>query len=152
MISQAVQDAIEEVVETANFSALFDHFADDAELRVAIAVSSPGYSVHRGKRSVMSRLQSVGELDALGIDDPLDFFAGGDRIVAVRDERFAIGSGLTVRSECALVFDVHDGCISRLGIHYQLSPVVETRPSRKASVTGHDGGPTAGTRAMTIEP
>ena len=151
MISQAVQDAIEQVTETANFGALFDHFADDIELRVAIAVGSSVYNEHRGKRSVISYLQNVGEADAPRIDEPLDFFASGDRIVAFRDERFAIGTGLTVHSECALVFDVHDGLITRLGIHYELSPVVEARLSPKVPALNHDSRPTEGTRAATIE-
>jgi len=46
MISQALHDAIE---QTANFGALFDHFADDIELRVAIAVGASVYDKHRGK-------------------------------------------------------------------------------------------------------
>jgi hypothetical protein len=116
-----------------------------------VAAGSPGYSEHRGKRSVISHLQSVAEADPPRIDQTPDFFASGDRIVAIRDARFAIGSGLTVRSECALVFDVYNGLITRLGIHYELSPVVETLPSAKVSALHPDRSSTEGPRAMTIE-
>ena len=151
MISLAVRDAIEEVAETANFDALSDLFADDIELTVAVAVGPPGHSEHRGKRSVISHLQSAAKADAPPFDETTDFFASGDRIVAIRDARFAIGSGLTVRSECALVFDVHNGLITRLGIHYELSPIAETPLRAKVSPLHHDSSPREGSRAMGLE-
>ena len=43
MISQAVQDAIGEATETASFSVLFDHFADDPQ-RLPDNGGAPGAS------------------------------------------------------------------------------------------------------------
>jgi hypothetical protein len=150
MISQAVQDAIEQVAETANFRPLFDHFPDDIELKVTITVGSPLCMERRGKQSIISYLQNVSEAPTLRIGGPLDFFASGERIVVIRDEHFAIGSGLTVRSESALVFEIHDGLITRLGIHYELSPRVEACPTPKGLELNHDGHRTQVTRTVTI--
>jgi ketosteroid isomerase-like protein len=151
MISQALQATIERVVETADFRPLFDAFADDIELRVAIALRAPVCDERRGKKSVIGHLQKIGNADSPPSDNPPDFFASGERVVAFRDECFAIGGGLTLRSECALVFDVREGSITRLGIHHELSPVVDARPSSKWPARDHDRGPTDETVAMTIE-
>ena len=50
MISQAMQATIKRVVETADFRPLFDAFADDIELRVAITQRAPVSDEGRGKK------------------------------------------------------------------------------------------------------
>jgi hypothetical protein len=40
-------------------------------------------------------------------------------------------SGVAIRSQCTAVFDVHDGLITRLAIHHDLSSVHTSRPERR---------------------
>lgn len=41
MINQAMQDAIKRAIETGDFRSVHDYFADDVELKIAMAVGSP---------------------------------------------------------------------------------------------------------------
>jgi len=130
MMRQAVQDTIKRAVETGDFSSLYDCFADDVELEIAMAVVSPASS-DRCKASVINCLQNLGEVHFLPEYEGPEFFANGERVVAFWDERVSLRSGVTIRSECTLVFDVRDGLITRLAIHHDLSPVRASAPERQ---------------------
>jgi hypothetical protein len=138
MISQAVQNAIREATESADFRPLFDHFADDVELGITIVGGSGVSERYRGKRSVIDRLRSIAHGESRPIDEFPDLFASGERIVAFRDQRLAVGIGLTIHSECVLVFDVHDGLITRLSISHELSTVLDPQPKQTAPVRLHN--------------
>lgn len=122
MISQAVQDTIKRAIEAGDFSSLYDYFADDVELRIAMAVGS-SVSDECCKRSVVDRLRKLGKVALSPDDEAPEFVANGERIVAFWDESVSLRSGVAIRSQCTLVFDVHDGLITRLAIHHDLSPV-----------------------------
>jgi ketosteroid isomerase-like protein len=123
MSSCDIQDAIMEVVDNSDFRPLFDHFADDVELRVAVA-ASPISHERRGRERVLDYLMNVDVPGAAPVGRAPDLFASGDRFVAFVDGSVPLGTGVTIRSGCALVFDVREGTIVRLGIHYELSPEV----------------------------
>jgi hypothetical protein len=52
----------------------------------------------------------------------------------------SLRSGVAIRSQGTAVFDVHNGLITRLAIHYDLSPVPASGPERR--IRPH--APTAG--------
>ena len=131
MMRPAVQDTIKSAVETGDLSSLYDYFADDVELRMAMAVGS-SVSGERSKRSVIDHLQKLGEVDLRPHHEAPGLLAEGDRVVAFWDESVPLRSGVAIRSQCTLVFDVRDGLITRLAIHHDLSPVNENRPGRRA--------------------
>jgi ketosteroid isomerase-like protein len=131
MISQAVHDAIKRAIDAGDFRSLHDYFADDVELKIAMAVGSPGADEHC-KRPVIEYLQKLGDFDTPPDGEPPEFFANGDRVVAFWDESVLLKSGVAIRSQCTLVFDVRDGLITRLAIHHDLSPVRPGRPERRA--------------------
>lgn len=136
MVSSNVQDAIAEVVESADFRPLFEHLADDVELRVAVA-ASPVTHERRGRQRVLDYFANADKSGIVPVERSPDLFASGDRIVAFVDGSVPLGTGVTIRSGCALVFDVRDGAIARLGIHYELSPEVDSRAIR--TLAAQDG-------------
>jgi len=150
MSSCDVQDAIVEVVESADFRPLFAHLADDVELRVAVAASAVTHE-RKGRQRVLDYFTSAEPCDLVALDRSPDVFASGDRIVAFVEGSIPLGNGVTIRSGCALVFDVRDGTISRLAIHYELSPEIDGRDGR--AVAARDGQPiaTGGRRDATTE-
>jgi hypothetical protein len=122
-MNRTLQDAIKQAAETMDFRALFDRLADDVELQVTVDIAPSTRRVRRGRQSVSDQLRSRGGVAA--INSPLEFFAEGKRFVACRDESFAIGIGVTMRSQRTVVFDLRDGAIVRIGIHYDLTPAVD---------------------------
>jgi len=143
MLRSDVQDAIAGVVDNADFRPLFDHFADDVELRVAVA-ASPVIHERRGRERVLDYFTNGGVSGTAPVERAPDLFASGDRIVAFVDGSVPLGAGVTIRSGCALVFDIRDGAIARLAIHYELSPEVDACSARASPA--RDGGVTAPAR------
>jgi ketosteroid isomerase-like protein len=140
MISQVVQDAIKNAIDTGDFSPLYDYFADDVELRIAMAVGS-SISDERSKRSVIDCLQKLAEVDLPLDDQAPEFVANGKRIVAFWDESLPLRSGLAMRDQCTLVFDVNDGLITRLAIHHDLSPALTTKSEPRVGREALTAGP-----------
>ena len=122
MTRQVVQDTIKSAIETGDFSALYDYLADDVELKMAMAVASP-VSSERCKPSVIECLQKLGEVDMPLDHEAPEIIASGERVVAFWDEIVSLRSGVAIRVQCTLVFDVRDGLITRLAIDHDLSPV-----------------------------
>jgi len=139
MDSKGLHDAIRIAAETGRFDPLFGYFADDIELRISVALQSPASESRRGRRSVIGHLQRLHSSGSLTSEEPVDVFSSGNRIVACRYASVAIAGGLTVRDECALLFDIRDGLIEHLGIHHELSTLLD-----RAEVLGpfHKDAPT----------
>jgi ketosteroid isomerase-like protein len=143
MISEDMHDAIRIAAEAADFRPLFDYLADDVELTVSIPVQAPVSIERRGRQSVIRHLRGFEEADTPRKKNAADVFGAGERIVAFRDMSLTIGGALRVRSECALVFDVRDGVITRLAINHELSNasranpvVVPSRPHKAVRTLG----------------
>ena len=96
-MSQVLHDTIRSAVEAGDFSALYDYFADDVELKMAMAVGSP-VSEERCKLSVIDCLQKLGEVDVPPEDVAPEFIANGERVVAFWDESVRCGAVLRFAS------------------------------------------------------
>jgi hypothetical protein len=77
-------------------------------------------------------LRSLDGRDPSKLDEAVDVFAGGERIVATRNAIVAIGADTSLRNECTLVFDLVDGLIRRLAVHHELSNAAEPRSTVSA--------------------
>ena len=130
MISQAVQDAIKNAVETGDFRSLRGCLADDVELRIALAAGS-AVAEEAGMRSAVDCLQKLAQAESLADDEGPEIVANGERIVAFWDENVSLRSGVAIRGQSTLVFDVHDGLITRLAIHHDLSLAPASMPGRR---------------------
>jgi len=128
MIDGNLQNLMRQVTQTADFRSLFAHFSDDIELRVTMALAPSARSERRGKPAVIRHLRAAGGAVQPRITAPFEFFANGERFVACHDERIAIAAGLDLRCERTLIFDVHGGFVTRITMHYELSPAAE-RPA-----------------------
>lgn len=123
MTTNSLPKAIMAVADTVDFRPLFEHLADDVELRVTVAVRSAVCERH-GKRSVMRHLRPSAPAEIPRVSEPPDSFADGRRIVAFREQTLSLGGSVAIHGECAFVFDVHDGLVTRLGIHHELAPLM----------------------------
>jgi ketosteroid isomerase-like protein len=128
MISHEVQDAIRDAIASGDLCSLHGYFADDVELGIAMAVGPPVPGA-RSKRSVIDRLQRLASVPP--DHEAPEFVVNGERIVAFWDESFSFRSGLVMRSQCTLVFDIRDGLIARFAIHHDLSPARAAMPERR---------------------
>jgi ketosteroid isomerase-like protein len=133
MISQAIQDAIRRAAESSDFRALFDHVADDVELSIAVTAGPRGVRQCRGKRCVIDRLFDIGDAGWRAARR-VEFVVHDDRVVALRDEPIVVPTGLLLRCECAMVFDVHDGAITHIALNHELSPVWQPAARRLREV------------------
>ena len=124
MIDQSLQALMKQVAETANFHSLFDRFSDDVELRMTMAVTLSTCKGQRGRESVIRHLQNAGDADGPRVNEPIEVFADSERFVVCHDASVAIAAGLNVRCERTLVFDVHEGLVTRIAIHHELLPAV----------------------------
>lgn len=131
MASARIHDAIRKAIEGRNFLLIVDRFAEDVELGITVVSSSTISHQYRGKRLVIGYLPTFVS-PRLPFDKRWDYFQSGDRIVAFRDGRLDVEIGLTVRCEVALVFDVHDGLISRVTITYELSAELDSQRRRSS--------------------
>jgi len=125
VIGQSLLQASRVVAEGGDFNRLFEYLAPDVEFSVSIEVRSPTREEIRGRQSVIAHLRSINGTHSPKSEEPVDVFVGGQRIVSSRNATVAIGADFVVDSECTLVFDVHDGMISRFAIHYELSNSLE---------------------------
>lgn len=124
MIDQSLQDLMKQAAETANVRSLFDRFSDDVELRMTMAVTLSTCEGQRGRESVIRHLQNAGDADGPRIKEPIEVFADSERFVVCQDVGIAFAAGLNVRCERTLVFDVHEGFITRIAIHHELFPAM----------------------------
>jgi ketosteroid isomerase-like protein len=131
-----LQSAIERIVETGDFRALADYLTDDVEFKLTIAVKSPTNGEVRGKDAVIDYFMDVEGTNTIPEKKPMESFGSDERFVVLGDDSFTImKSGILARSECAFVFDVRDGMITRLSIHQDLCVVVGP-PGEKKLLTG----------------
>jgi hypothetical protein len=138
MMDHNLQDLMRRVTETENFRPLFAHFSDNVELRVTMALASSARSERRGKPSVIRHLQVARHAVQPRIEEPIEFFVDGERFVACHDKSVAAAVGLNLRCERTLVFDVHEGFVTRIAIHYELSPAAEHPAAALAVVTANE--------------
>lgn len=124
-MDQTIEEILKRVIETADFRPLFDHFAEGVELKVTTSVGPAASHERSGRQSVIEYFRHVDEASTARVDNDVDCFAHGQRLVALRDDQVSMGDGWIVRSECAVVLDVRDdGKITNVAIHRELSPII----------------------------
>jgi ketosteroid isomerase-like protein len=125
MTRSSLDSAIAKAARTGDLASLASHLADDVELHVAITVHVPPPLRRAGKLAVLEQLRGMGRTSPHAPREPRELVADGDRIVALCDGGLATHSGVTIPSECALVFDVRGDSIARLGLHFELRPALQ---------------------------
>jgi ketosteroid isomerase-like protein len=123
---------IRNVLETEDWPLLIDHLADDVVFKVTVPDGTPISGEFRGKRAVVDHFNRLGSLLEFHQEQPLQYFAEGDRVVVLGKERFDVKeNGVSVSgSEYADVFDFREGLITRFLIIQDMSAVVEAyRPN-----------------------
>jgi hypothetical protein len=132
-------DVIRVAARTGDFRPVFDYLAEDVEFSIAIELRLPTRTEIRGRQSVIRHLQSLDAMEPPMQEEPVDVFSAGERIVACRNASVAIQTGMSIDSECTLVFDVCNGLIARLAIQHELFTALEGRPTAVPLVRKRDG-------------
>lgn len=138
MMNGALQDAIKCAIETGALSPLRDHCSDDVELEIRMA-GEPFATNARSSPSVIDHMQEFGKVASAPSHDAPEVIANSERGVACWDEWASLRSGVAIRVQCTLVFDVREGLITRLAIHHDVSPVGTSTHAQRVS----SGGPIA---------
>jgi hypothetical protein len=134
-VSDGLLRAIIETVRSGDFSHVLEYLAEDVQFGVSIAIRSPASVGINDRDSLIAHLQGRGGASTSKIDEAVDVFVRGERIVATRNAIVALGADTALTNECTLVCDVCDGLIRRLAVYHELSNAVE--PGSKASAPAH---------------
>ncbi len=105
---------------------LVERLADDVIFKVTIPDGTPISGEFRGKQAVIEHLTRLGEIAVFRQEKQQEYFANGDRVVVLGEDSFEIKqSGVTARSEYAMVLDYRDGLITHWLIIQDLSAFVD---------------------------
>ena len=137
---QQVQDVIRNAVLSGDLASLEAWLAEDVELNVAVTAGPAGLRDRR-KAPVLERLRQLGDPNRPPDTEAASFLGNGQRIVAFWDEAVPLSTGIGLRCECTLVFDLRDGCIARLTLHHELVPVSGERGAASLAPPARDTGP-----------
>jgi ketosteroid isomerase-like protein len=97
--------------------------ADELSFKVAVPGAMPICFADSGKQGMIDYFKALGGIVTFW---RLEYFAEGDHVVAVGKERFTLETGdLAADSDFALVFDVHNGRITRLLVVEDLASFLE---------------------------
>ena len=128
------------IFEADHFQPLLDHLADDVVFKATVPEGTPISGEFRGKQAVVDYFANLENVATFRQEKPLEFFGGGDRVVVLGDDSFEIKkSGVTARSEYAIVVDFRDGSIASILIIQDLSAIADayrTDPRRGHGTTG----------------
>jgi ketosteroid isomerase-like protein len=103
------------IFEAEDFQPLLDRLANDVVFKAAIPEGTPITGEFRGKQAVVDYFANLEDVAEFRQEKPLEFFGGGQRVVALGDDSFEIKkSGVTARSEYATVVDFRDGLITSM--------------------------------------
>jgi ketosteroid isomerase-like protein len=110
-----------------NWQPLLDHLAEDVVFRVTIPEGTPISGEFRGRRAVVGHFHGLDDLLEFRQEEPMQFFADGDRVVVVGRETFVVKkNGQTVTgSDYADVLRFRDGLISDFLVIQDLTAVVD---------------------------
>jgi len=125
------------VFEAEDFDPLLDCLADDVVFKATIPQGAPISGDFRGKQAVVDYFENLEEVATFRQEKPLEFFGGGERVVVLGDDSFEIKeSGVTARSEYAIVVDFRKGLITSILIIQDLPAIADAY--RTDSRGGHD--------------
>lgn len=122
------------VFEAEDFEPLLERLADDVVFKVTIPEGTPISGEFRGKRAVLDYFAKLDNVTTFRQEKPLEFFESGDRVVVLGDDSFEIKeSGVTARSEYAIVVDLRDGLITSILIIQDLTAIADAYRTRASS-------------------
>lgn len=114
------------VFGSEDFQLLLDRLADDVVFKATIPEGTPISGEFRGKQAVVDYYTNLEDIATFRQEKPLEFFGGGERVVVLGDDSFEIKkSGVTARSEYAIVVDFRDGWITSILIIQDLSAIAD---------------------------
>ncbi len=118
-----VKSILDQVRKAEDFQPLLDHIAEEVIFEVTTPDGIHEGRACRGKQAVIDYFRGIGPIVTFW---QAEVFGNGDRVVVLGEEDFAIkNSGLSARSEFALVFHVRHRSITRLLIVEDLSALVD---------------------------
>ncbi|HEV7364226.1 MAG TPA: nuclear transport factor 2 family protein [Gemmatimonadales bacterium] len=114
-----VRRLVDRILLAAELDPVLHLLADDLSFKVAIPGAMPICFADSGKQGVVDYFTALGGIVTFW---QVKYFAEGEQVIAVGRERFTVETcELTADSDFALVFDVHDGLITRLLVVEDLS-------------------------------
>ena len=124
--------------ESQSFKPVFDLFTDDVVFKTALGEV-------QGKAAVMRYFASTGAmLDANPFAKPLEYYGKNNRVVQLGYETFTVKeTGAKKEGEWAFVYDLRDGCITRMVNIQDLSGVEAYAARALAEARAGDGAPAA---------
>src|SRR6267143_6167195 len=118
-----VKRLLDRILLAAELDPVLHLLADDLSFKVAIPGAMPICFADSGKQGVVDYFKALGGIVTFW---RVEYFAKGEHVVAVGKERFTTGnSALTADSDFALVFDVHNGLITRFLVVEDLTSFIE---------------------------
>jgi uncharacterized protein len=94
--------------------ALLEKFAEDIEWIVPGSEKNPLAGTYKGRSRVGEFFKKLNELTELGLFEPREFIAQGDKVVALgREEGRVRSTARKFQTDWAMVFTVRDGKIAR---------------------------------------
>ena len=114
------------IFEAEDFQPLLEHLDDDVVFKATIPEGTPISGEFRGKQAVVDYFTNLGDVAEFRQEKPLEFFGSGGRVVVLGEDSFEIKkSGVTARSEYAIVTDFRTGLITSILIIQNLSAIAD---------------------------
>jgi len=121
--SALVKQLVDRILLADDLDPVLHLLADDVSFKVAIPGSMPICFADSGKQGVVDYFQALGGIVTFW---QVEYFAQGEHVIVVGKERFTTRDcALTADSDFALVFDVHNGLITRLLVVEDLAAFIE---------------------------
>ena len=118
-----VKRLVDRILLAAELDPVLHLLADDLSFKVAIPGAMPICFADSGKQGMVDYFKALGGIVTFW---RVEYFAQGEHVIAVGKERFTTRHcALTADSDFALVFDVHDGLITKLLMVEDLTSFIE---------------------------
>jgi hypothetical protein len=118
-----VKQLVDRILLADDLDPVLHLLADDLSFKVAVPGAMPICFADEGKQGVVDYFNALGGIVTFW---RVEYFAQGEHVIAVGKERFSMdNSALTADSDFALVFDVHDGLITRLLVVEDLTSFIK---------------------------
>jgi hypothetical protein len=118
-----VKRLVDRILLAAELDPVLHLLADDLSFKVAIPGAMPICFADSGKQGMVDYFKALGGIVTFW---RVEYFAQGEHVIAVGKERFTTRDcALTADSDFALVFDVHDGLITKLLVVEDLTSFIE---------------------------
>ena len=118
-----VKTLVDRILLAADLDPVLHLLADDLSFKVAVPGAMPICFGDSGKQGVVDYFKALGGIVTFW---RVEYSAQGEHVIAVGKERFTTRDcALTADSDFALVFDVHNGVITRLLVVEDLTSFIQ---------------------------